>query len=228
MIPIRDNVRPRRYPYVNITLIAVNAAVFLYQVTLGPEALRDFILTFGVIPREISTLNITDLVLAGFSPLIPLVTATFLHGGWFHLIGNMLYLWVFGDNIEDCLGSLNYLLVYILMGTAGHFSHIFFEPLSPVPLIGASGAIAGVLGAYFILYPWAKVLALIPLGIFFTFVEIPAVIYLFFWFFLQVFSGISALLVSPGVQVVAWWAHIGGFVSGIITGILIRRTGLNV
>lgn len=227
MIPIRDNVRPRRYPYVNITLIAVNAVVFLYQVILGPEALRDFILTFGVIPREITALNLTDLFLGGFTPLVPLVTATFLHGGWFHLIGNMLYLWVFGDNIEDCLGSLKYLVVYILMGVVGHFSHIFFEPLSTVPLIGASGAIAGILGAYFILYPWAKVLALVPLGIFFTFVEIPAVIYLFFWFILQLFNGVSAFLVSPGFQVVAWWAHIGGFVSGIITGILIRKNRLN-
>ncbi len=227
MIPLRDSVRPRSFPVVNITIIIINVAVFFYQFVMGPEAVKEFIFTFGVIPREISTLSITQLVLAGFTPLVPLVTATFLHGGWLHLISNMLYLWVFGDNIEDCLGPFNYLLVYLLMGVVGHFSHIMFEPFSPVPLIGASGAIAGVLGAYFILYPWARVLALVPLGFFITFVEIPAVIYLVLWFLLQVFSGITALL-APGAQVIAWWAHIGGFISGIITGILIKRLNLKV
>jgi len=227
MIPLRDNVRPKNFPIVNITLIIINVAVFFYQFMMGPEAVKEFIFTFGVIPREISTSGFTELLLTGFTPLVPLITATFLHGGWLHLISNMLYLWVFGDNIEDCLGSLSYLLVYLLLGVIGHFSHIIFEPFSSVPLIGASGAIAGVLGAYFILYPWARVLALIPLGFFITFVEIPAVVYLVLWFFLQVFSGVTALL-TPGVQVIAWWAHIGGFVSGIITGVFIKRLGLSV
>lgn len=227
MIPLRDNVRPKNFPIVNITLIIINVAVFFYQFMMGPEAVKEFIFTFGIIPREISTLGFTELLLTGFTPLVPLITATFLHGGWLHLISNMLYLWVFGDNIEDCLGSLSYLLVYLLLGVIGHFSHIIFEPFSSVPLIGASGAIAGVLGAYFILYPWARVLALIPLGFFITFVEIPAVVYLVLWFFLQVFSGVTALL-TPGVQVIAWWAHIGGFVSGIITGVFIKRLVLSV
>lgn len=222
MIPLKDNIRPRRYPFINKALIGINVAVFFYQIILGPQAVQELIFTFGVVPRQITTLTPGDLFLTGFSPLIPLITATFLHGGWLHLIGNMLYLWVFGDNIEDCLGHLRYFFVYLGMGVVGHFSHIFFDPLSPVPLIGASGAIAGVLGAYFIIYPWAKVLTLLPLGIIITFVEIPAVIFLFLWFFIQLASGVAELVMSPEMQVVAWWAHVGGFVCGMLVGIFIK------
>ncbi|RQD76101.1 MAG: rhomboid family intramembrane serine protease [Candidatus Syntrophonatronum acetioxidans] len=226
MIPLKDNIRPRRFPLVNKTLIGINVAVFLYQVLLTPQGVQELVFTFGVVPRQITGLTPGDLVAAGFIPLLPLVTATFLHGGWLHLIGNMLYLWVFGDNIEDCLGPVKYLFAYIVMGMVGHFSHIIFDPFSPVPLIGASGAIAGVLGAYFILYPWAKVLTLLPLGIFFTFVEIPAVIFLFLWFFIQVASGVAELVMSPQMQVIAWWAHVGGFISGVAAGIFIKRRKL--
>lgn len=226
MIPLKDNIRPRRFPLVNKTLIGINVLVFLYQVLLSSQEVQELVFTFGVVPRQLTTLTPGDLILEGFAPLLPLFTATFLHGGWLHLVGNMLYLWVFGDNIEDCLGPLKYLVVYLIMGIVGHFSHILFDPLSPVPLIGASGAIAGVLGAYFILYPWAKVLTLLPLGIFFTFVEIPAVIFLFLWFFIQVASGVAELVMSPEMQVIAWWAHVGGFISGMILGAYIKRRKL--
>jgi len=226
MIPLKDNIRPRRFPLVNKTLIGINVLVFLYQVLLSSQEVQELVFTFGVVPRQLTTLTPGDLILEGFAPLLPLFTATFLHGGWFHLVGNMLYLWVFGDNIEDCLGPLKYLFVYLIMGIVGHFSHILFDPLSSVPLIGASGAIAGVLGAYLILYPWAKVLTLLPLGIFFTFVEIPAVIFLFLWFFIQVASGVAELVMSPEMQVIAWWAHVGGFISGMILGVYIKRRKL--
>ncbi len=226
MIPIKDNIRPRRFPLVNKTLIGINVLVFMYQVLLSSQEVQELVFTFGVVPRHLTTLTPGDLILEGFAPLLPLFTATFLHGGWLHLVGNMLYLWVFGDNIEDCLGPLKYLLVYLIMGIVGHFSHILFDPLSSVPLIGASGAIAGVLGAYLILYPWAKVLTLLPLGIFFTFVEIPAVIFLFLWFFIQLASGVAELVMSPEMQVIAWWAHVGGFISGMILGAYIKRRKL--
>ena len=227
MIPIRDNIRPRRFLLVNNTLIGINVLVFLYQVALGPEAAMEFVFTFGVVPETITNILAGDLFTVGPAPLFTLVSATFLHGGWLHLIGNMLYLWVFGDNIEDCLGSINYFVVYILMGVAATFSHIISAPLSPIPLIGASGAIAGVLGAYFILYPRARVVTLVPLGIFFTFLEIPAMLYLFFWFLLQLFNSVLAQ-VGDGAQMIAWWAHVGGFVSGVFVGIVIKKLGLRV
>ncbi|UNC93445.1 rhomboid family intramembrane serine protease [Candidatus Contubernalis alkaliaceticus] len=227
MIPIRDNIRPRRFPLVNYAFIGLNILIFLYQVTLGPEGALDFVYTFGVIPENITNVLAGDLFVLGPASLFPLISATFLHGGWLHLIGNMLYLWVFGDNIEDCLGSINYLMAYVLMGVVASLGHIISNPLSPIPLIGASGAIAGVLGAYFILYPWAKVVALIPLGFFFTFVEIPAMIYLLFWFLLQIFNSVLAQ-VGDGAQMVAWWAHVGGFISGLVVGIVIKKLGLRV
>lgn len=228
MIPIRDSIQARRYPLVNNGIIALNIVIFLYQVTLGPQGSYQFILAFAVIPQEVTGLLLEGPAYRDISPALSLVTATFLHGGWLHLIGNMLYLWVFGDNIEDCLGSFRYLLTYLFMGIAATLVHIYFHPFSEVPLIGASGAIAGVLGAYFILYPWSKVTALIPLGFFFTFVEVPAVLYLIFWFIIQLFSGLTASLLSPDVSVIAWWAHVGGFACGVAAGIAIKVLGLSV
>ncbi len=225
MIPIRDNIRSRRFPLVNYTLIGINVIIFLYQVTLGQQGAMEFVFTYGVIPENITRILAGDIFTVGPAPLLTLVSSMFLHGGWFHLIGNMLYLWVFGDNIEDCLGSFTYLVIYILMGIAATFVYIISAPLSEIPLIGASGAIAGVLGAYFILYPKARVVTLVPLGIFFTFLEIPAMIYLFLWFLLQLFNSVVAQ-VGNGAQMIAWWAHVGGFVSGVVLGIVIKKLGL--
>lgn len=210
MIPLRDSMRPQRYPYVNILLIFSNFAFFFYQMTLSNEQLGALFLHFGVVPQNF-------LLLQG-NLLFPLFSSLFLHGGWFHLLGNMLYLWVFGDNVEDRLGHGIYLLFYLLAGLAAGLVHIAANPQSAVPTIGASGAIAGVLGAYFILFPQARVLTLIPIGFFLTTARLPAVLFLFLWFFMQLFNALAAA--SAAAQMVAWWAHVGGFLTGIIAGII--------
>lgn len=216
MIPIRDNIRSRRFPVVSVALILINAAVFIYELSLNQNQLSGFIAAFGVIPRRIS--GIMDGQLTFVPAVIPLVTAMFLHGGWIHLLGNMLYLWIFGDNVEDRLGRGKFLALYLAAGIIGSLVQIRANPLAAEPIIGASGAIAGVLGAYFVSYPKAKVLTLLPIFFFFTFIEIPAFIFLFIWFFTQWLSGFITLGVAGNM--VAWWAHIGGFVTGAV-GVLI-------
>ncbi|HHT46182.1 MAG TPA: rhomboid family intramembrane serine protease [Firmicutes bacterium] len=210
MLPLRDSVRPQRRPYVNILLIFINIAVFIFQLSLDEAGLMEFIYQYGVIPHE--------LILSQGQVWLPFLTSPFLHGGWFHLLGNMLYLWVFGDNVEDRLGHAGYFLFYLLAGSAGSISHIIANPDSLVPTIGASGAVAGVLGAYFILFPRARVLTLIPIGFFITTARLPAMLFLFLWFLLQFFNAFLSGL-NPGAQTVAWWAHIGGFILGSIFGI---------
>ncbi len=215
MIPLRDNLRPARFPIINISLIIINALIFVSQSAMGPEETLQLFYLYGVIPQRI-------LELSGSGPLpslyIPFITSIFLHVSWFHLLSNMLYLWVFGDNVEDRLGHGGYLLFYLASGIAASLAHIFTEPSSPVPVIGASGAIAGILGIYFIFYPRARVLTLIPIGFFITTARISAKYFLIFWFFLQIFN---AFLLSGGnAQTVAWWAHIGGFIFGAAAGIL--------
>ncbi|RJX26113.1 MAG: rhomboid family intramembrane serine protease [Dethiobacter sp.] len=209
MIPLRDSIRPQKYPYVNILLIFLNIAIFIYQLSLTETALMEFFYRYGVIPEKFLLLQGND--------WFPLLSSMFLHGGWFHLLGNMLYLWVFGDNIEDRLGHSGYLFFYLVAGIAASLSHIIANPQSPIPTIGASGAVAGVLGAYFILFPRSKVLTLIPIGFFITTAHLPAVLFLFLWFFLQLFNALVTG-VTAATQMVAWWAHIGGFVLGILVG----------
>lgn len=225
MIPIRNNVPTRRFPIINTSIILVNTLIFLYQLTLPQEELQKMIFAYGVVPADLTMLLSGNMAIGGTAPSLTLLTATFLHGGWLHLLGNMVYLWVFGDNIEDFLGSSNYLLVYMLTGAIGHLAHTAFNPASPVPLIGASGAVAGVLGMYFVLYPRSRVLTLIPLGLFITFVEIPALIFLVLWFFLQVVNALGALAMGPEIMAVAWWAHIGGFISGIVIASISAKWG---
>jgi membrane associated rhomboid family serine protease len=209
MIPLRDSIRPQKYPYVNILLIFLNIAIFIYQLSLTETALMEFFYRYGVIPEKFLLLQGND--------WFPLLSSMFLHGGWFHLLGNMLYLWVFGDNIEDRLGHSGYLFFYLVAGIAASLSHIIANPQSPIPTIGASGAVAGVLGAYFILFPRSKVLTLIPIGFFITTAHLPAVLFLFLWFFLQLFNALVTG-VTAATQMVAWWAHIRGFVLGILVG----------
>ncbi len=212
MIPLRDSVRPGKAPFVNWILIGVNLYVFVREIMLTPQELNEVFYNLGVIPS-----NVIHLLFAG-APLDPVmitfITAMFLHGGWLHVLGNMLFLWVFGDNVEDRMGHLRYLLFYLAAGIIGSFSHILANPTSEVPIIGASGAVAGVLGGYFVTFPKARVLALIPIIFFFTLAEIPAVIFLALWFVLQIFNGAASL--GGAVNPVAWWAHIGGFVAGMI------------
>jgi len=221
MIPLRDTTRSTGFPLVTAALIALNAYVFWLEITAGP-ALSRFIQDYAVVPAKLSPLFLHG----GFADsgswaaLPTLVTATFLHGSWVHILSNMLYLWVFGDNVENRLGPIGYLSFYLFVGAVGNVGHILANPASATPTLGASGAVAGVLGAYFLMFPRARVLALIPLGIFFTITEVRATFFLLIWFGLQLISGLGT--VGAGMaNSVAWWAHIGGFVAGmIVIGIL--------
>lgn len=196
-------------------LIITNLAIFGYELSLG-RYLDDYIFSYGVIPAQ--------LVAVGFTAeqMVRLTTAMFLHGGWFHVLSNMLYLWIFGDNVEDRMGHFKYLVFYLLTGYIATIAHVLYAPLSKSPLIGASGAIAGVLGAYLILYPRAKVLTLLFFFIIIQIIPIPAVVFLGIWFVLQILSG-TASLSDQAAQSVAFWAHIGGFVAGMLLVKLFAR-----
>lgn len=212
MIPLRDNIPSRRTPVLTIGLIAVNILVYVNQMMLPPQEVVQFIRLYGLIPLEISS---GDRLIPQPVPLYAtLLTSMFVHGGLFHLGGNMLYLWIFGDNIEDRMGRLKFLIFYLLSGLGAAATQIWADPASKIPMVGASGAISGVLGAYLFLFPHARVLTLIPLGLFSRVVEIPAVVVLGLWIVVQVLNGVMTL----GAQVggVAWLAHVGGFVAGLV------------
>lgn len=217
MIPIGDDVPGERFPFLTYVLIGLNVLVFLFQLSLPQAELRELILTWGVTPRAVSAWSGDPVV------LLTLFTSLFLHGGWFHLIGNMLYLWIFGNNVEDRMGHAGFLLFYLLCGLAASLAEVLLKPGSGFPTIGASGAIAGVLGAYFLLYPKAKVILLVPVFLFFFFtVQVPAVVVLGLWFVMQLFSGVSQLGVGTESGGVAYWAHAGGFVAGMVLMPLFR------
>lgn len=217
MIPIGDDVPGERFPFLTYVLIGLNVLVFLFQLSLPQAELRELILTWGVTPRAVSAWSGDPLV------LLTLFTSLFLHGGWFHLIGNMLYLWIFGNNVEDRMGHAGFLVFYLLCGLAASLAEVLLKPGSGFPTIGASGAIAGVLGAYFLLYPKAKVILLVPVFLFFFFtVQVPAVVVLGLWFVMQLFSGVSQLGVGTESGGVAYWAHAGGFVAGMVLMPLFR------
>ena len=217
MLPLKDTVQARSFPVVNWILIGANVFVFFIELTLGPQA-EALIAALGMVPARL-------LANPGLEQALTLFTSMFLHGGWAHLFSNMLALYIFGDNIEDRMGSGRYLAFYLICGLAAAFTHIAFNHGSQVPTIGASGAISGVLGAYLILFPNARVVTLVLIFFLPWFVEIPAVIYLGVWFLSQLFNG--ALAVVAGAQEfggVAWWAHAGGFIAGIIlVGLFARR-----
>ncbi|MBI3579521.1 MAG: rhomboid family intramembrane serine protease [Ignavibacteriales bacterium] len=214
MIPLKDRNPTRRVPIVNIIIIVLNIAVFMYQVFLG-RGLEGFLYKFGVVPDVIS--NSISTVQLSPKVFFPLFSSMFLHGGWLHLGGNMLYLWVFGDNVEDKLGRGRYLVFYLLCGIAASVAHIIIDPHSTIPTVGASGAISGVLGAYLLMFPKARVLTLIPIFVFLQFAELPALVVLGFWFVMQFFNGLISLgYETAGMGGVAWWAHIGGFVAGMV------------
>jgi membrane associated rhomboid family serine protease len=211
MIPIRDTIRSDTYPIVNLVIIAVNVAVFFVELSLG-QGLNKFIYVYGLVPARYATPEISVYVTAG-QKVIAFLTFMFLHGGFLHLLGNMWSLYIFGDNVEDRLGHLRYLVFYLLCGLASGVSHLALNWHSDVPTIGASGAIAGVMGAYFILYPRAKVLTLVPIFFFLHFVELPAFVFLGIWFLFQFLSAAGSSAQMGGI---AWWAHIGGFMFGIM------------
>lgn len=214
MIPLRDANPTYRFPIVNYLLIAFNVLAFLFELALEPEALGRFIYTFGVVPARLTAaLQVYDFDIFLFiSPF----TSMFLHGGFMHLLGNMWFLHVFGDNVEDQLGHARYVLFYLISGLAAAFTQVFISPSSEIPMVGASGAIAGVMGAYVFLYPNAKVLTLIPIFFFMQVTVLPAYIFLGFWFLMQMVSGMMSLGIASDAGGVAWWAHIGGFACGAV------------
>jgi len=208
MLPLKDTIRSRSFPAVNWLLIIANVFVFVvFELSLPPQRLERFISTYGLVPAQL---------LAGqLQALGDVFTSMFLHGGWFHLISNMWALYIFGDNVEDRMGSGRYLIFYLICGAAAGVTQSFVSAGSGVPLVGASGAIAGVLAAYLLLYPNARVITLVPIFFLFPFIEIPAVIYLVFWAILQFFNGVLSLAGNAALGGVAYWAHIGGFVAGL-------------
>lgn len=219
MIPLRDTVPTRSVPFVNTLLIAANVAAFLFEILQG-ENLEAFVATFAFVPARFFHPT-PDFPFS--ASVITIFTAMFLHGGILHVAGNMLYLWIFGDNVEDALGHLRYLFFYLLCGVTATLLQAAFLPDSPIPNLGASGAIAGVLGAYFVLFPHARVVTIVPLFIFFPLVEVPAGFYLLFWFLLQFWNGSASLASRHGAMGgVAWWAHVGGFLSGLVLVFLLR------
>ncbi len=215
MIPLRDANPSRSFPLVNYVIILSCVVVFLYELMLGPFV-EGLFFSYGLVPIRYFRLDIASRFGIG-EQVIPFFSSMFLHGGWLHLIGNLWTLYIFGDNVEYALGHLRYLLFYLLSGVIAAVIHVVTNPLSPIPTIGASGAIAGVMGAYMVLYPRARVLTLIPMVFFFPLVELPAVIFLGMWFVIQFYSGTFSLLGGVGrYGGIAWWAHIGGFVGGIV------------
>lgn len=214
MIPIADANPTRRFPAINWMLIGINVVVFLYELTLSSRQLDHLVTLWGVIPSHI----LFALGHPAETPLpvwATLITSQFLHAGWAHIIGNMLFLWVFGDNIEDVLGHFGYLFFYLASGVAAGIAQVIVSGPVQIPSLGASGAIAGVLGAYMVLYPWARVSILFPIFILFWTIDIPAIVVIGWWFIQQFFYGIGVLS-SAAASGIAFWAHIGGFVTGII------------
>jgi membrane associated rhomboid family serine protease len=207
MIPIQDTVQARGVPLVTWSLILLNGLVFLYEVSLPPEQLQYLIAMLGFVPARV-----------GVDPeaYVTLLTCMFLHGGWMHIIGNMWFLYLFGDNVEDRMGPARFLIFYLLCGVAASLTHLVVSPMSTMPTVGASGAISGVLGAYLVLFPTARIITLVPVLFIPLFFEIPAAVFLGIWFVGQLYSGTLSLLSTQHYEGVAWWAHVGGFVAGII------------
>jgi membrane associated rhomboid family serine protease len=209
VFPISDVIPSRTVPFITVGLIVANSLVFLYMLTLPGVMRESFVATYALVPAWFAVPT--------------LFTSQFLHAGWMHIIGNMLYLWIFGDNVEDRLGHFRYLLFYLGAGAVAAILQVLFNPFSSVPMLGASGAIAGVMGAYFVLYPQSRVLTAIFLVIFFDVVEIPAVFFLGIWFLMQLLSGVGSLGVSNAASGgTAFWAHVGGFVVGVAIGLVLR------
>jgi len=216
MFPLRDTIRSRTFPVVNISLIVINILIYFYEFSLG-KGIEAFITQFGLTPVRFFwglQHNIADAV-------IPVFSSMFLHGDWFHVLSNMWFLYIFGDNVEDRTGHTGYLAFYLLSGMGAALSQTFLFRGSTIPMVGASGAIAGVLGAYFLLFPHSRVLTLVPIFIFLQLIEIPAVWFLLIWFVLQFIQG--AMISSGSQGGVAWWAHIGGFVFGMLLIFVFRR-----
>ncbi len=211
MVPLNDNNPSSTTPVIVYGLIALNIVIFVYQISLGESGLQQFFDKWAIVPADLS------------GEWFTLVTSQFLHGGFLHVGGNMLYLWVFGNNVEDQLGHLKFLVFYLACGALAGLAQWFFDPTSTIPTLGASGAIAGIMGAYIIRFPRAKILTLVPLFIFITTFRIPAIFFLGWWFVQQAFYGVASLgaTADTGAGGIAYWAHAGGFVFGVVLGPLL-------
>jgi len=211
MIPLRDVIPSRTFPLFTIAFIAFNSAGFLFEVSLPDRALEAFMYIYGVVPAQFNWLSV--------------LTSMFLHGGWLHFLGNMLYLWIFGDNVEDRLGHGRFVLFYVFCGGVAALAHVYMNPASNIPTIGASGAIAGVMGAYFVLYPHSRVLALVPLFIIWEIIEVPAILFLGIWFLMQFFSGVGSIATDGAADTggIAFWAHVAGFLAGVVAVFALRK-----
>ena len=209
VLPLRDENPTKTFPIFTGLLIFINIAIFLYEISIGNN-LTQFIMEYGLIPADIGNLQ-------SMYSLSPFISSIFIHGGFLHVAFNMLYLWIFGNNIEDYLGHFKFILFYLFCGICGSVAHILSNPLSQIPTIGASGAIAGVLGAYIILFPKARIITLVPLFIFIQIMNLPAFLVIGLWFILQIFSGFASITsgVYQNTGGTAWFAHIGGFLAGL-------------
>jgi membrane associated rhomboid family serine protease len=210
VIPLRDVIPSRTTPLVTIGLIVVNAVVFLYQFSLG-ESGQLFVETYGLVPAEFSWVSV--------------FTSMFMHGGLLHFGSNMLFLWIFGDNVEDRMGHGRFVVFYLICGVAAALAQTLTDPSSPIPMVGASGAIAGVMGAYFVLYPRSRILTLVPIFFFIQLIEVPAILFLGLWFLMQFLQGVGSIAQATGEPGggVAFWAHIAGFAAGLVTVHVFRR-----
>jgi membrane associated rhomboid family serine protease len=228
VIPLRDRNPTRRTPVVTFALIGACFAAFALELSVtasgGDRALEGFFRQWAAIPADITAAleagNYTG------KPIVGMFTSMFLHGGWLHLLGNMLFLWIFGNNVEDRLGPIAFLLFYLVGGIAAVLAQVVIDPQSDIPLVGASGAIAAALGAYIVLFPGARILSLVFLGFFYQLLEVPAIIVLGFWFALQLLNGVASFGAETAQGGVAFFAHIGGFVFGLVVGVVLRVAGV--
>jgi membrane associated rhomboid family serine protease len=224
LLPLYDENPSSTRPWVNYALIALNVAMFLYELSLPASGLKRFFYAYSVVPHTLVT-HLSALGHGvGVPPIdfLPILSAMFMHAGWLHLGGNMLFLYIFGDNVEDRLGHGLYLLFYLFAGVIAALTQSYAAPLSTLPSLGASGAIGGVLGVYMLLYPKVRVRTLVFLGFFITFLRIPALVFLGIWFLLQSVQGVLSLHGAATQGGVAFWAHIGGFLSGLVLGLILR------
>lgn len=211
MIPLRDVMPSGVVPLFTIAFIAFNGVAFLFELSLPDRAVEAFMYQYGLVPARVRWLSV-------FSSM-------FLHSGWLHFLSNMLFLWIFGDNVEARLGHVRFVLFYLFCGAVAALAHVFMNPASTIPMIGASGAVAGVMGAYFVLYPHSRILALVPLFIFMEVIEVPAILFLGLWFVMQFFSGVGSIAADAAAETgrVAFWAHVAGFLAGGAAAFLLRK-----
>jgi membrane associated rhomboid family serine protease len=217
MLPVRDDQPRFGTPYVTYFLIALNTLIYLFEAALTPESLKSLLFQLGMVPANITGYLSSGSQLGLAAVLLPAFTSMFLHGSWMHVIGNMWFLWIFGDNVEDVLGHAKYLVFYLLCGIAAGLTQTFFNVGSRLPMVGASGAIAGVMGAYLVKFPRSRIVTLVFVFFFITTIDVPATLMLLYWFFIQIFNGIGTIGYSHLSQGgTAWFAHVGGFIAGIV------------